>query len=459
MRSLATICVVFIVFSVRLFSQGTSTPSEPAPAFGLGGNWDSADSDRMEAPPSVSGQTYPTGFAAEERSNYLRAGVLFTGAYMDNAFGPVSGYPISDISYSIAPMLALDETTTRLHSILSYAPGFTFYQRESDRNEADQNASITLQYRLSPHVTLSGRDSFQKTSSVFNQPDLTSAAAVSGGTQDANFSIIAPISNLLRNSGNLGFNYQFALNQMIGASGTFSNLHYANEAQVSGLYDSSSQGGSVFYAFRISQMHYLGTTYQYQRLLSYPTGGLSGTQTDAVMFLYTFHPNPLLWFSVVGGPQYSNTVQTVTSSQPQLANIRAWAPSVGGSAGWQGRLTNVALSYSHTISGGAGLIGAVHLDSAAASIRQRITKTLSASLVGMYAQNDVIGSLLLGANNGHTIGGTLSLQQQLGQNWNVQLGYSRLHQDYSEVPVISSTPNTNRESITISYQFSRPLGR
>ena len=68
--------------------------------------------------------------------------------------------------------MALDETTSRLHFILTYAPGFTFYQRESSLNEADQNASINFQYRLSPHVTFSARDGFQKSSSVFNQPDL-----------------------------------------------------------------------------------------------------------------------------------------------------------------------------------------------------------------------------------------------------------------------------------------------
>ena len=40
---------------------------------------------------------------------------------------------------------------------------------------------------------------------------------------------------------------------------------------------------------------------------------------------------------------------------------------------------------------------------------------------------------LAGATNGHTISGTASLQQQFGQHINVQLGYTRLHQDYSGV--------------------------
>jgi len=41
----------------------------------------------------------------------------------------------------------------------------------------------------------------------------------------------------------------------------------------------------------------------------------------------------------------------------------------------------------------------------------------------------------------------------------VQLGYTRLHQSYSAVAILATTPNTNREFVAISYQFSRALGR
>jgi aerobic-type carbon monoxide dehydrogenase small subunit (CoxS/CutS family) len=99
------------------------------------------------------------------------------------------------------------------------------------------------------------------------------------------------------------------------------------------------------------------------------------------------------------------------------------------------------------------------MDSANASIRQQLTRTLSGSVSGGYAQNDVLASAVAGANNGHTWSGTASVQQQFGQHLNVQLGYTRLHQVYSGVAVLATTPNTNREFVSISYQFSRPLGR
>ena len=419
-----------------------------------------SDPDKMLTPPPVSGQSYPTSPTSEERSNYLRGGLAFTTAYTDNAIGSLTGHPVSDVSYSVAPFVALDETTSRLHFILTYAPGFTFYQRESSLNEADQNASIDFRYRLSPHVTFSARDGFQKSSNVFNQPDLASAGAVSGGAQEPNLSVIAPIADRLSNFGNVGITFQFAANGMIGASGTFTNLHYPNQAEVPGLFDSSSQGGSAFYSLRISKRHYIGAVYQYQRLLSYPAPGTNQTQTHALLVFYTLYETPRFSVSVFGGPQYAeNGPQFFDTVSPPSPASRSWNPAAGGSLDWQGHSSSLAVSYAHMISSGGGLIGAVRMDSAFASIRQQLSRMLSASVTGGYVQNDLLAPTPLFSDNGHTVSGTVSLQQHFGQHLNLQLGYTRLHQDYSSVAVLAATPNTNREFVSISYQFSRPLGK
>jgi hypothetical protein len=461
MNHLKNICVVLsMLIAAPLWSQVETLPAQPAPAYGPAETTSDRGSDRMLTPPPVSGQTYPNEPSSEERSNYLRGGLTFTTAYTDNARGSVSGHPISDVSYSVAPFVALAETTTRIQSIFTYAPGFTFYRRDSSLNQADQNASIDFHYRLSPHVAFSVRDAFQKSSNVLNQPNPTSAEAVSGSIQQANSSIIAPIADVVRNAGNIGLSYQFTRNGMVGGSGTFSNLHYPNPAQVPGLYDSSSQAGSAFYSLRISKMHYVGATYQYQRLVSYPTNGLNETQTHALLFFYTLYPTTRFSISFFGGPQHSDTVQVpVPPLNLRIPEARAWTPAAGTSLSWQGRLTNVALSYSHIISGGGGLIGAVKADSASATVSQQITKNLSGFVGGLYAQNNVLGSPLAGASSGHSVSATAALQRQFLEHFNVQLGYTRLHQNYSSVAVIALTPDTNREFIALSYQFSRPIGR
>jgi hypothetical protein len=207
-------------------------------------------------------------------------------------------------------------------------------------------------------------------------------------------------------------------------------------------------------------MHYIGATYQYQRLLSYPIGGLAETQTHAALVFYTVYPTTKFSLSFFGGPQYSDTIQPPSPPlQPQSSEIRAWTPAAGVSMNWQGRLTSFSLSYSHVISSGGGLIGAVKMDSASVSFRQQITKTLNGSLSGSYVQNSLLGTSLAAMNNGHSVMGTASLQQLVGEHFSVQLGYSRIHQNYSGVTVLALAPNTNREFISVSYQFSRPLGR
>ena len=407
----------------------------------------------MLTPAPVSGEGYSMGFTSETRSNYLRGGLIFTTAYDSDATIGTNGQPVSDVSYSIFPTISLDQTRSRLHWTLNYSPGFTFYQKTSALNQENQNLGVNLSYRLSPHVTLSLRDTFQKTSNVLNQPNQDFAQPVSGSVFVPNESVIAPIADVLTNSANATLTYQFSANGMVGASGTFMNLHYPNQAQVPGLGDSSSKGGSAFYNHRLSKMNYIGATYQYQMFLANPTLGQSETQSHSVFLFYTVYFKPTFSVSFFGGPQYSNTQQF------GLPTSSSWSPGGGASMSWQGRLTSLALSCSRAINSGGGLAGAVESTSANASLRRQLTRTLSASLGASYADNSILDALPTLNTSGHTISGNASVQRQFGQHLNLQLQYMRLHQSYSDVAVLSAVPDRNRESITISYQFARPLGR
>jgi hypothetical protein len=407
----------------------------------------------MATPAPVSGEGYSMGFASETRANYLRGELAFSSAYDDNVQVGTNGKPVSDESYSIWPTISLDQTRSRLHWVLSYAPGFTFYQKTSARNEADQNFATDFKYRMSPHVTLSLRDSFQKTSNVLNQPTSDLTRPVSGGAFVPNDSVIAPIADVLRNTANATLTYQFSPNGMIGASGTFTNLHYPSQGQVPGLYDSTSRGGSAFYNHRLSKMHYVGATYQYQMFLTYPTLGQSETQAHSIFLFYTLYLKPTLSISLFGGPQYSDTEQF------RVPSAKAWSPAAGGSLGWQGKLTSFAASYSRRINDGGGLAGAVHSNSADASLRRQLSRNLSASIGANYANNRVLDVLPQFSSNGHTVSGSASVQRQIGEHLNLQLQYMRMHQSYSGIAAISNNPDRNRAAVTISYQFSRPLGR
>jgi hypothetical protein len=407
----------------------------------------------MLTPAPISGQGYSMGFTSETRSNYLRGGLVFSSAYNSDATTGTNGQPISDVSYSIWPTISLDQTRSRLHWVLNYSPGFTFYQKTSSLNQADQNLGVTLSYRLSPHVTLSLRDSFQQTSNVLNQPNSDLSNPVSGGVFVPNNSVIAPIAETLTNNANATITYQFSANGMVGASGTFMNLHYPNQSQVPGLSDSSSRGGSAFYNHRLSKMHYIGATYQYQWFLAYPNGGQSETQTQSVFLFYTVYFKPTFSVSFFGGPQYSNTQQF------GLPTSTSWSPAGGASMSWQGKLTSFAASYSRSINSGGGLAGAVEYSTASGSLRRQLARMLSLSVGASYANNNILDALPAFNSGGQTISGNASVQRQFGEHLSLQAQYTRLHQNYSDVAAISSVPDRNLAMINISYQFSRPLGR
>jgi hypothetical protein len=410
---------------------------------------------QMAVPPPVNVNPYPTEVVGEARSNYLRAGVTLTSLYSDNVFDELGANPTSDVSYSVWPFVALDETTARLHAVVSLDPGFTFYQRTSGRNEADDNFGLNISYRLSPHVTFNVADSFHRSSNFLNQP-LQPTPSFGSASASAT-TVVPPLADQLNNTGTAQLVYQFGMNAMVGISGTLTNLDYLNRAQVPGLFNSLSRAGSAFYDHRISRRHYLGATYQYQALYAYPTGLRTKTKTSAATFFYTLYVNPTFSISLFGGPEYSETQELA------FLSLRSLSPAAGASVAWQGRETNLGVSYSRMIAPGGGLIGAVHQDAASLTVHRRLTRAYNLGLQGSYSNTQLLESPLLlgfiGSASGHAIQGTASLGRQLGTHFALGLNYTRLHQSYSDIAIISRQPNTNQGSISLTYQFARPLGR
>lgn len=421
------------------FSQ---VDSAAAPA-GTGGSYE----DRMVTPELVGGGP-SLAFASETpRTNYLHLGLTVGAGYDDNVF-PGADPKVSDFSYSIWPSIALQQSRARLNWTLSYSPGFTFYQKVTERNEADHNFSANLEYRLSPHVTMSLRDAFTKSSSPFSAGLQNPGDPGSVPTRPVD--IVPPLADRLSNIGTAGLSYQFAANGMIGASATFSNLYYPDLSQAPGLYNSSSKGIQGYYNHRLSGKHYIGATYQFQQLLSDPS--ISETYAHSVMFFYTYYLQTNTSLSFFGGPEHTETDGVAPTP------LKSWSPGGGVSLAWQGVHTSLNTSFSRRISEGAGLSSAVRAQSAEASIRRLLAKHLTGSLSASYSDTTLLDTTVAGGN-GHTISGTAALQQGLGDHLSVGFAYTRLHQNYSNIAALSANPDRNRYWFSLSYEFVRPLGR
>src|ERR1700733_9277862 len=425
---LTRVCLgLVLVTATPAWSQLTATPFETSAA--------SVDQTRMLTPPPVSAEGYATTVGSQARTNFLAAGFTLNTAYNDNVLVNEGTNPIGDFVYTISPTIALNKTTPRQNLALTYSPGFTFYQKTSSLNTTGQNVAVSFQYRLSQHTTITLGDSLQKSSNAFDQLYPSSGETISGSSQTPAVAVIAPYANQLRNTANLGFNYQFSSNGMIGASGSVTENNYSNPAEASGFNNSSSLGGSVFFSRRLSSKQYFGVTYQYSGSQSSPVNNQTNpantqtqVRTHTLSAFYSIYLNPKLSLSLSGGPQYTD------ASQPPSPATNSTTPSVTASIGWQRSHTNFVASYSRTVTGDSGLLGAYKLNSARVSLSWQITRTWTVGSGASYANSTNVTPSFSSSNpGGETISGTVLVQHSMSEHLNMELGYARLHQSYSDI--------------------------
>jgi hypothetical protein len=391
---------------------------------------------------------------SEARSNYLDGEIAFRPAYYDNLIANSGSQPVSDVAYSISPSVELDKSTPRLHQTWTYHPGFTLYQRTSARNEADQSASLDVEYRWSPHITVSGHDIFQKSSNIFNQAFSLADEPISGAPPSSPANVIVPFASQLTNAASAQVTYQFSLNETIGASGTGTILNYPNQAESPGFYDSNSRGGSVFYNRRLTGGQSVGTTYQYVKVLGDTAIGQLEIQTNTLFLFYTATLGEGFSLSVSAGPQHYDYAQA------PLAVYASLTAAATASVAWQGEQTSFAASYSRTTTAGAGQLGALSSNTANMAANWQLARNWTVNLSAAYALYNTVSPLSVSlSEGGHSISGSCSLYHSLSDHFTAQVGYQRLHQTYNGISAIASEPDTDSAFLSVSYRFKRPLGR
>ena len=255
--------------------SGTQTArSAPAAALsGLAGMetevaGENAGSDVPQIPALLGGKGASLAFPSEMvRSNYLRGGLNVGAAYDDNAL--LSTPAVSATSYSVFPSLAIEESWSRMRYALAYAGGLTVNQRLTNRNQGSHDLNFDSQFRLSPHVNLRLAEDFAVSSGFFNGGNGVTVS----GTGGPNASLITPLATQRTSLTTAAANYHFALNDLVGASGSFYDLHFTNAAASSSLVDTRTETGSAFWLHRIFRRNWAGASYSYQRLTFDPGSG------------------------------------------------------------------------------------------------------------------------------------------------------------------------------------------
>jgi hypothetical protein len=426
------------------------------------------NSDLPQIPALLGGVGITTAFVSElEKSNYLRGGVNLGATYDDNPLLVPTGQ-VSNTSESIFPNIKIDESSSRMHWMLGYAGGLTVNQKITNQNEGSHNVNFDSQYRLSPHVNLRVAENFSLTTGFFDAGNGTEVIAGSGGP---NSSLITPLATQRSSVTTVETNYHFALNDLIGTSGSYYDLHFTNVSTPSTgtqttnpepltLTDSQTASGSVFWLHRIFRGDWGGVSYRFDRIAF--NGGESRVHSFLAVDTLNFSKRVTLTGFI--GPQYSENQGVAPGGSQPAPN--AWSVAGGAEGGWQDQRTSASVGYSRSISDGGGVLGPVRLQNAYGNFRRALGPGWAVALTASHGTNQALTTV--SASNGSSIDLTsagVSLERNVGKSFGFRLGYSHDFQERLGVP--SSTPggpaqtldaNRNRFFVTLSYQWAKPLG-
>ena len=408
---------------------------------------------QMMTPAPVSGEAYPTTFSSNARSNYLSLGVSANGAYVNNVLPGSTTTPVNDATFSIAPTLTLSRSTPRQHTDLSYSPSFLLYEPTTALNTINQGGSVAVAYRFSEQVSVSLEDYFYRTSNVFDQSYTFSNGGIAGSTQAPTTTVIAPFATQLANTVHGILSYQFGRDGMVGGGGSYSITNFPNPANSSGLSNSNATGASAFYNRRLSRAQYFGLEYEYGHITTNGLNSQSTIDTHSLLPFYTRYLTRAISFSVVAGIEHTDVTLT------QSPETQSWSPSVEASMGWRSSRVAFAANYAHTITSGGGLLGAFNSNGGGGTFTCRLTSNWSGAASANFVRTSDVSPQTVAYAGGTTITGQASLSRAIGEHFNVEFGYQRLHQDYSGLAVISHNPDSDEGFGRISYQFRKPLGR
>jgi hypothetical protein len=420
-------------------------------------------------PVGLNGETGPLGTLTESEENELSLGIGVGGSY----YGTASSNNASQEnvgSYTVTPNIAITERRPRTSFMLQYSPGFTYSPQGG--NQLMQTSLDSLQYRITEKLTLQLGERYMRMNSWFTGLDVNPTATTGNVIQQPNESILTTQTVETTSLTTLNLVYQASDSTVIGMGGSFITGNFSN-VQVTlnqPLFNSNSGTGSVYIQHRVYGNNWLGITGTFQRIVT--SGGVKeGADNPSLQIFYTFAPSAHTSLSLFGGPSYFSS-QAETSILilgvpiPVTIPTKGWGEQGGATAGWRGPRTSLSATYMHRVSDGGGLSGAVSSDSATGNFRRQLTEKWTANMSLIYGHN-TSESILFGGTF-KRISGTANLNWLMSDHFSMAFSFARDHLDSSfnnlagtgaaPTTVTNQTLDNNRAWVSISYNFTRPLG-
>jgi len=422
----------------------------------------------VTVPPALSGsspQLLPT--ATPETQNEILGG-LAVGAVYDDNIATTSGQRRGGFLYLVAPNFTLQQTRPSTTWDLNYAGGLTIAQDNpavSDKTQDSTAVTGRLQHLFGRHTLLELRQDFLMTNNPFGQPGQTLSSV--SGTGQLNSGAAVPVATRTSFVSTGSLIRQLSRHASVGISGSFSRLRFRDLPQISGsavnLIDGRTITGRMFYAVDISPRQRIGAEYQAQDLRF--GAGVARTVDQTVFLFDEIRMSATMTLTLFGGPDYAhvhNNILVGSSGSPSVLPVLhdVWSSSGGASFTWRGKHLALRLSGSSMVTDGGGATGAVRALTGSGELRRDFTRRWTASLGFTYSDGRVIeGTSTTSASTITTEQGTFAVIHKLSQRISMSGQYAHVQQLSHGVVIPYNSGNHNRASMSLMYQFAKPLGR
>lgn len=414
--------------------------------------------------PTLGGGQMPSAAARGDgsRSNLFSARFEAGARFDDNAIVS-AGNKRSDIGYSFRPNFALAQTFRRFDYELSYSPGVDISEHGFFGEQFTNIFGGHFTWLLSKHSSFSGQQSYILSTDPFQQFGSQPFTTAPGPLVAPNPSVYLTNTRRTSSLSQAQYSYQLSQHTTVGLSGNYDLSHFGSTTSSSStiptLLGFQIASGQAYVAHQATPRNQLGVQYTGQVLKFQAVNARTTTHSFAVFDDIRLTPNTTL--TVYGGPQYALIANQVTLN---LTFAILQIPIRENSLSWSGgaiyrinvRRGGMVLNYSHGVSDGGGITGAVDLDSGSARFNWTLSRNWSTKLDLAAADNR-----LLAVNSGsaelRTYSATVGFGRQIHKNVSLNLFFERLNQIGTIAGLNSG--NHNLAGVSIAYEFSRPIGR
>ncbi|MGA2960239.1 MAG: hypothetical protein ABSD96_01090 [Candidatus Korobacteraceae bacterium] len=318
--------------------------------------------------------------------NVLFGSASFGASFDTEGFTNPNGSTSSDFRFFAQPSVAFRQTRPTTNWTLSYTPGVSVGQHETDTTEFTHNLAADGVWKVTPRLTLHARQDYSISTNPFESVGRVALLPDLGGYFGPNYDGVLPSTKRTSYVTNADISYRMTPHTAIGITGGYQQFDYGsiNAIQLSpaSLIDSTVVNGSIFVSYQMSKRQTLGVQLAYTDIYSNSTME-SRVQAPAVLLFDTIKLTPHSTLSAFAGPQYarsSTVVPTTIGGVPGEETFaqRDWHPSAGVTYIWTGTHDAVNLQFSRRISSGGGLMNANTMTFGSAAFRSRFTKRWTA---------------------------------------------------------------------------------